>query len=186
MGCRNFGRIASLLHLKSIVIGSRGDMEIAEKVVRASGGKAISMAGSTSLKELIELMRNARLVISNDSGPMHIAAGFNVPVFCDFRTDQPAEDRSVWKGTYNNKKRSGMRPVLQKKCSDLRCMNGITVEQVMRESRLAHIIHKFQTNLHGRRRDIVFERIFLPTCLPAGRYSCSMYIWIQEAKTLGA
>ena len=39
----NFGRIASLLPMKSIVIGSKSDMEIAEKVVQSSGGKAISL-----------------------------------------------------------------------------------------------------------------------------------------------
>ena len=126
----NFGRIASLLPLKSIVIGSKSDMEIAQKVVEASGGRAISMAGRTSLKELIELMRNARLVISNDSGPMHIAAGFNVPVFAIFGPTSPVRTGPYGKGHTIIKSDLECAPCFRKQCGDLRCMKGITVEQV--------------------------------------------------------
>jgi len=126
----NFGRIASFLPLKSIVIGSRSDMEIAQKVVQSSGGKAISMAGRTSLKELIELMRNAKLVISNDSGPMHIAAGFNVPVFAIFGPTSPVRTGPYGKGHTIIKSDIECAPCFKKQCSDLRCMRGITVEQV--------------------------------------------------------
>ncbi|MFZ2198695.1 MAG: lipopolysaccharide heptosyltransferase I [Thermodesulfovibrionales bacterium] len=126
----NFGRVASLLPLKSIVVGSRGDMGKAEKVVQSSGGKAVSMAGRTSLKELIELMRNARFVISNDSGPMHIAAGFNVPVFAIFGPTSPARTGPYGKGHTIIKSDLKCAPCFKKQCSDLRCMKGITVELV--------------------------------------------------------
>jgi len=126
----NFGRIASLLPLKSIVIGSKSDMEIAEKVVQASRGKAISLAGRTSLKELIELMRNARLVISNDSGPMHIAAGFNVPVFAIFGPTSPVRTGPYGKGHTIIKSNLECAPCFKKHCSDLKCMQGITVDVV--------------------------------------------------------
>jgi hypothetical protein len=41
---------------------------------------------------------------------------------------------------------------------------------------LNHIIYKFHANRTRIRRGIVFERLFLPTCLPAGRYSGSMFL----------
>ena len=126
----NFGRIASLLPLNSIVIGSRSDMEIAEKVVQSSGGKAISMAGSTSLKELIELMRHAKIVISNDSGPMHIAAGFHVPVVAIFGPTSPVRTGPYGKGHIIIQSDIECAPCFRKQCSDLKCMRGITVEQV--------------------------------------------------------
>jgi heptosyltransferase I len=126
----NFGRIASLLPLKSIVVGSRSDTEIAQKVVKSSEGKAISMAGRTSLKELIELMRNARFVISNDSGPMHIAAGFNVPVFAIFGPTSPVRTGPYGKGHSIIKSDLECAPCYKKQCSDLKCMKGITVELV--------------------------------------------------------
>lgn len=126
----NFGRTASFLPLKSIVVGSRSDTEIAQRVVQSSGGKAISMAGSTSLKELIEVMRNARLVISNDSGPMHIAAGFNVPVFAIFGPTSPVLTGPYGKGHTIIKSDLECAPCFKKQCRDLRCMKGITAEMV--------------------------------------------------------
>ena len=47
---------------------------------------------------------------------------------------------------------------------------------------IVHIIQKYFSNLPGTRGDRVFERILLPTCLPAGRYSCSRYFEIKRQK----
>ena len=131
----NFGRIASLLPIRSIVIGSRGDALIAEKVVQASGGKAISLAGRTSLKELIEVMRHAKFVVSNDSGPMHIAAGFHVPVVAIFGPTSPV--RTGPYGTSNRVVESDAEcaPCFRKKCKDMRCMRGISAEMVYAKMR---------------------------------------------------
>ncbi len=70
-------------------IGSKKDIALAEKVVAVSQGKALSVAGNTTLGELVALMRGAKMVISNDSGPMHIAAGFNIPVVAIFGPTSP-------------------------------------------------------------------------------------------------
>ncbi len=126
----NFGRIASLLPVKSIVIGSKDDLIIAEKVVEASGGKAISLAGSTSLRELIEIMRDAMFVISNDSGPMHIAAGFNVPVAAIFGPTSPSRTGPYGKGHIIIKSDAQCSPCFKKRCKDLKCMKGIAVDRV--------------------------------------------------------
>ena len=50
-----------MLSLKSLVVGGESDIDIANIVIRNSGGNAISAAGKTTLKELIEIMRNAKL-----------------------------------------------------------------------------------------------------------------------------
>lgn len=124
----NFGRIASLLTIKSLVIGSRSDVDLAEKVVRSSNGKAISLAGRTSLKELIEIMRNARIVISNDSGPMHIAAGFNVPVVAIFGPTSPVRTGPYGKGHVVIKSPAECAPCFKKRCKDMRCMSAISAD----------------------------------------------------------
>ena len=126
----NFGRIASLLPVQSIVIGSKSDMLIAEKVVQASGGKAISLAGRTSLRELIEVMRHARFVISNDSGPLHIAAGFQVPVVAIFGPTSPVRTGPYGKGHIVITSDLGCAPCFKKHCNDLKCMQGTTVDAV--------------------------------------------------------
>jgi len=126
----NFGRLASLLPVQSIVIGSKSDMLIAEKVVQASGGKAISLAGRTSLRELIEVMRYARFVISNDSGPLHIAAGFQVPVVAIFGPTSPVRTGPYGKGHIVIKSDLECAPCFKKHCNDLKCMQGTTVDAV--------------------------------------------------------
>jgi heptosyltransferase I len=131
----NFGRIASLLPVRSIVIGSKGDTLIAEKVVQSSGGKAVSLAGRTSLKELIELMRHAKFVISNDSGPMHIAAGFQVPVVAIFGPTSPVRTGPYGTSNIVVESYAECAPCFKKKCKDMKCMRGISVETVYERMR---------------------------------------------------
>jgi len=143
----NFGRLASLLPLRSLVIGSKGDMEIAERVVQSSRGKAISLAGKTGLWELIEVMRRARIVISNDSGPMHIAAGFKIPVVAIFGPTSPVRTGPYGEGHIVIKSGLECAPCFKRHCRDLKCMRGITVDVVYEKI----VTHKKQ--LPQRRHD---------------------------------
>lgn len=129
----NFGELASMLSLKSVVIGSKADIPVAERVVEASGGNAVSVAGKTSLRELIEIMRDARFVISNDSGPMHIAAGFKVPVIAIFGPTSPIRTGPYGEGHIVIKSNAECSPCFKKRCKDLKCMRGITTD-IVRES----------------------------------------------------
>ncbi|MBF0233189.1 MAG: glycosyltransferase family 9 protein [Desulfamplus sp.] len=91
-----FGELASMLSLPSVVISSPSDASIAQEVVKHSGGNAISIAGRTNLKQLIPVIRKASYFITNDTGPMHVAAALNVPVFAIFGPANP-----VRTGPYN-------------------------------------------------------------------------------------
>jgi heptosyltransferase-1 len=128
---KNFGRIAAALPWRSVVIGGRSDVAKAEDVVRESGGRAVSLAGKTGLGELVEIMRNAVLVISNDSGPMHIAAGFNVPVVAIFGPTSPERTGPYGKGHTIVASDEPCSPCFKKRCEDLKCMRGITVARVL-------------------------------------------------------
>jgi ADP-heptose:LPS heptosyltransferase len=119
-----------MLPLKSIVIGSRDDMRIAEEVVEFSRGRAISLAGMTTLRELIEIMREAILVVSNDSGPMHIASGFGVPVVALFGPTSPLRTGPYGSGHCIIRSEMSCSPCFQKMCGDVKCMREITVETV--------------------------------------------------------
>lgn len=125
-----FGAVAAQLPLRAVVVGSRADEEIAERVVGTSGGNALSLAGRTSLKELVEIMRGARCVISNDSGPMHIAAAFRIPVIAIFGPTSP--ERTGPYGQNHIILRSALKcaPCFKKTCADFRCMESITADAV--------------------------------------------------------
>lgn len=127
-----FGSLAARLPWDSLVVTGKADSALAQVVVEHSRGKAHSLAGRTTLRELIEIIRRARCVISNDTGPMHIAAGLNVPVFALFGPTSP--DRTGPYGSIHTIIRSDLpcSPCFKrKKCGDWRCMEGIAVEQVL-------------------------------------------------------
>lgn len=126
----SFGQLASMMHVKSIVVGGESDADIAGIVVRNSDGNAISAAGKTTLKELIEIMRNARFVVTNDSGPMHIAAALNVPVFAIFGPTNPLRTGPYGKSHVIIRKGLECSPCYRKKCKGIKCMEMIGAKEV--------------------------------------------------------
>lgn len=88
----NFAEVGRHLMKKGygiVVIGGSKQTVRADKLVRMCGGDAISFAGKTDMEELIALIRESFCLITNDSGPLHIAASLNVPTMTFFGTDTP-------------------------------------------------------------------------------------------------
>jgi lipopolysaccharide heptosyltransferase I len=86
---KKFGKLISLLPIDTVIVGSKSDLFIANEILAASEKQTISLAGKTNLYELIEVIKGARFIVSNDSGPMHIAAALNIPVFAIFGPTDP-------------------------------------------------------------------------------------------------
>lgn len=86
---QRYGELASRLDMPVVVIASWAEADIARKVVEASKGNAVSIAGQTGLKDLLAVIQKARFFICNDTGPMHMAAALNVPVFAIFGPANP-------------------------------------------------------------------------------------------------
>lgn len=85
-------RIASEMPaVEFILIGSRDDSKAASEIRRLAASSAVihDMTGKTSMSELVELVRKCRTVLTNDSGPMHIAAILNIFVFALFGPTDP-------------------------------------------------------------------------------------------------
>ena len=82
------------------LLGSAKDREIAEQVQAASGGICRNLAGETNLTEAIRLLAAANLVVSNDTGLLHVASALNRPVVALYGSTAPGlappySDRSV-------------------------------------------------------------------------------------------
>lgn len=136
-----FGKLSSLLPLKTVIVGSRGDMDIAREVVALSGGKAVSLAGKTNLKELIEIIRGARFFVSNDSGPMHIAAALGIPVFAIFGPTDPLRTGPYGRGHTIIRENVSCAPCFRRTCSDLKCMKSLSVDkayEIIKENQQLH------------------------------------------------
>ena len=125
-----FGLLSSVLSIPSIIIGSGADEALAEEAAAHSKGKAISMAGKTDIKELISLIRKAVFMVTNDSGPMHIAAACGVPVVALFGPTNPVRTGPYGSGHIIIRGDSDCAPCYKKKCKDIRCMDSISVDEV--------------------------------------------------------
>ena len=72
------------------LIGSEKDREIGEDIVRLSEGACTNFCGKTTLDQAIDLLASARLVVSNDSGLMHVAAALGRPLVAIYGSSTPA------------------------------------------------------------------------------------------------
>ena len=75
--------------MRIAVIGTKGEHNDAELIVSAlkkntTQASVVNLAGKTSLRELAVILERANLVLTNDSGPMHLAAGVGTPVVAIF------------------------------------------------------------------------------------------------------
>ncbi|EFK97422.1 lipopolysaccharide heptosyltransferase II [sediment metagenome] len=122
--------LASRLPVQSVIVGSKADRDIADLIVSLSEGNAVSLAGKTSLKELITVIRKAKFVISNDSGPMHIAAALGIPVYAIFGPTDPRRTGPYGKGHTIITAEEPCAPCFKKTCDDVKCLERLSVDKV--------------------------------------------------------
>lgn len=71
------------------LIGSGKDLPVAEKINELSGGNCINLCGKTNLADALALLSAATVVVSNDSGLMHLAAAQDKPMLALFGSSSP-------------------------------------------------------------------------------------------------
>jgi ADP-heptose:LPS heptosyltransferase len=78
-----------------LVLGGKADQSICDEVAEGMGAGAINLAGKTDLMELAGLLGLCRVVVANDSGGMHLAAGLGVAVVGIFGLTDPVKTAPV-------------------------------------------------------------------------------------------
>ena len=121
-----------------VVIGGPGDAALAERVAEAAPGRAHSAAGELSLRATGALLERARVLVTNDSAPLHLAGAVGTPVVALFGPTVPsfgfgprgAGDRVIQRDGLACRPCSRHGPQV---CplGHHRCMNEIAVEQVV-------------------------------------------------------
>ncbi len=115
-----------------VLTGGPGEREIGRDIVAAMDSEALNMIGQTSVREMMALLAHSRLLVTNDSGPMHVAAAFSIPIVAvfgptDHTTTCPASDNVTIV-----RKEIDCAPCLLRQCpTDHRCMTEITAAEVV-------------------------------------------------------
>ena len=136
----NFAKVATDLSDKFdiYIFGSNSEKNIAddiEKMLNKFGVKNyVNLAGKTSVTGLIKYISKLDLFITGDSGPMHVAACFNIPTITIFGPTKDKET-SQWKNikSINIKKNLACQPCMQRVCplGHHDCMKSITAQDVL-------------------------------------------------------
>ncbi len=124
--------LASRMGVKVVISGAVRDRELAREIQKKSSTPLISMAGETSLEELGAMMELSQLVVSNDSGPMHLAAAVKAPLIALWGPTCPqiTGPRGEGKIVVLQKDIGLPVPNLDPQMRDMRYMEAISVEEV--------------------------------------------------------
>lgn len=118
--------------MTAVLTGGPGEIEIGQDIASAMQSPVLNFVGKTSVRQMMSLIDAASLMITNDSGPMHVAAAFTVPIVAVFgptnhATTSPFTDN--YRIVRNNVECS---PCMLRECPiDHRCMDRVSVDDVM-------------------------------------------------------
>lgn len=123
-------------NLHILIIGDSSCRTLGKNICQNLDKRAINLAGETSLRELLALLTQIDLLVTNDSGPMHLADALGCPLIALFGSTSPEKT-----GPLHGKvicKKASCSPCFKKKCPiDFRCMHSISVKEVYEEILLA-------------------------------------------------
>ncbi len=119
--------------LSVVQLGSAGDREVGARVQSMVSSPIIDLMGKTTLCDLIGILPWLRLLVTNDSGIMHLAAAIGTPVIALFGSTDPK-----WTGPRGEGHRIIRHPVPCSPCfrrtcrySSIECLESIVLDEVM-------------------------------------------------------
>jgi heptosyltransferase-2 len=121
-----------------LLFGGAADTPMAQQLAASFGNPDSglrNLTGKTSLRELMGLLKLCRVLLTNDSGPMHVAAALGIPVVVPFGSTSGALTGPGLAGDVHHQllsSHAACAPCFRRTCPiDFRCMNGISVESVV-------------------------------------------------------
>ncbi len=117
------------------IMGSHKEAELAQGINDICDGKAYDMAGKTELGQAIDIMSLADLVITNDSGLMHLAAALGCKLIAIYGSSNPSFTPPLSKKAKIMELDMSCRPCMQRECPEqhLKCLRDLTPEMVLQE-----------------------------------------------------
>jgi len=117
-----------------VLVGAATDAEASRRVVAGMqrSDRAIVLAGQTSVADLVGILAEAWIVVSNDTGPAHVSAAVGSPTVTIFGPTEEFATHPVGTRTAIVRKPVECSPCMLRDCPiDHRCMTGIAVDEVL-------------------------------------------------------
>ena len=114
-----------------ILVGSKDEIGVADEVVKLSSIPPKNLAGKTDLAEIVAILSEIDLLISNDMGLAHVAPAVGTQTIVIFGPTNPATTRPFSDNAEIMRKEVECSPCMLRDCPiDHRCMTWISVEEV--------------------------------------------------------
>ena len=125
-------KVAQRRHTHWLLLGVAKDQPITGEVAEALGSSATDLAGKTSLDELIDILAGCRLLLTNDTGTMHLAAALQIPVVAIFGSTEPVLTGPITDNAIVLRIHVECSPCFKRECPlDFRCMTAVTVDSAV-------------------------------------------------------
>ena len=129
-----FAEVAAMISGQSsaqwILFGTKNDAEIGNQIAAAIGDHCVNRIGHTTLDQLIDELRECRLVLTNDTGTMHLASLLGRPVVAIFGSTEPRLTGPLGNGHIVLRHHVECSPCFLRECPiDFRCMKAISSQE---------------------------------------------------------
>jgi heptosyltransferase II len=124
-------KIGAQSSVQWVLFGTTRDVTVGEQIAAALGDHCLNRIGQTTLDQLIDELRECRLLLTNDTGTMHLAAWLNVPVVAIFGSTEPRLTRPLGDGHIILRHHVECSPCFLRQCPiDFRCMQAVSAQEV--------------------------------------------------------
>ena len=125
-------KIAERRHAQWVLFGTRKDAAIGNEIFKTLGDNCVNRIGQTTLDQLIDELRECRLLLTNDTGTMHLAALLGVPTVAIFGSTEPRLTGPLGNGHIVLRHQVECSPCFLRECPiDFRCMKAVSVQEVV-------------------------------------------------------
>ncbi len=127
--------LSSLWGARVVLFGGPDEKPLVAEIEGCLNGNCLNLAGKTTVRQLMSLIRRCNFMITNDSGPMHIAAAFKVPLVAVFGPTDHTGTAPFSEKAVIVRQPTDCAPCKLRVCpADHRCMTAVSVEHIVQAS----------------------------------------------------
>jgi len=124
--------VVAELSVQWILLGTAKDIAIGETIAKTLGHSCVNRIGQTTLEQLIDELRECRLLLTNDTGTMHLASLLGVPTVAIFGSTEPRLTGPLGDRHIIVRHQVECSPCFLRECPiDFRCMKAVSIDEAI-------------------------------------------------------